>query len=319
MHTKKWTRLLTLALLCVMVLSVCAPALAADYTAFSAAQTGTSKDRTIIMRVGPDKSTADDNVVQTIKRAKGKAFELLGENGDWFFARYEGVEGFVRKADFKVTDPASPAQESSPAQEAAPTASANTPDGDKWGHIKVSGTKVNHTIYCNAVSGGDYKYNKSYYNIFSMTDYSSQVTVLMGHNMRKSAGSARGMFHTLHHVQNAFLGKSTCESCGKSCSGAKTEVFNIDYQGYKKWQLLCFYETPSEGSYGVLANTVTGSSSPGSWISTQYSNAQTSGYKGKVVDSSGTGSDHMMVLITCGDKYGETSTGRLFMVLKAIG
>ena len=53
-------------------------------------------------------------------------------------------------------------------------ATTKAPSGDKWGKIKVSGTNVNHTIYCNAISGNDYKYNKSYYNIFSMTDYSSQ-------------------------------------------------------------------------------------------------------------------------------------------------
>lgn len=313
MHLTKWTRLLALALICIVALGVCAPvALAADYTAFSSAQAGTSKDRTIIVRVNPDKSTSEENVVKSLRKVKGKTFELLGENGDWYYARYEGVEGFVRKVDFAIVDPNAPAQES------APMAATNAPSGDKWGKIKVSGTKINHTIYCNAISGDDYKYNKSYYNIFSMTDYSSQVTVLMGHNMRKSAGSSRGMFHTLHHVQNAFLGKSTCESCRKSCSGAKTSVFDIDYQGYSKWQLLCFYETPSEGSYNVLANTVTGVSSPASWIATQYANAQTSGYKGAVIDSSGSGSDRLMVLITCGDHYGANSTGRLFMVLKAI-
>ncbi len=309
MHAKSLTRLLTIALVCILLLGVSAPALAAQYNAFSSAKTGTSTDRTIIMRVNPDSSTEAENVVKTIKSAKGKSFELLGENGSWYFARYEGSEGFVRKVDFTIVDPnATP----------APAADTSAPSGDKWGKIKVDGTKINHTIYCNAISGNDYKYNKSYYNIFSMTGYSSQVTVLMGHNMRKSASSSRGMFHTLHHVQNAFLGKSACESCGAKCSGAKTSVFDIDYQGYKKWQLLCFYETPTEGAYNILANTVSGASSPGSWISTQYANANTSGYKGGVVDNSGTGSDRLMVLITCGDKYGASSTSRLYMVLKAI-
>ncbi|MEA5060061.1 MAG: hypothetical protein EOM66_01495 [Clostridia bacterium] len=318
MHLKKWSHLLMLALVCILLLGVCAPALAqAEYTAFSPAKIGQSQDRTIILRVSPDSSTAAENVVKTLKRVKGENFDLLGENGDWYYAKYQDAEGFVRKVDFTIIDPNAPTP--TPTPEPTPTADTSAPSGDKWGKIKVDGTKINHTIYCNATSGTDYKYNQSYYYIFAMTNYSSQVSVIMGHNMRKSAGSSRGMFHQLHHVQNAFLGKSTCESCGKSCSGAKTSVFDIDYQGFKKWQLLCFYETPSEGAYSVLANTVGGTGSPGSWISTQYANAQTSGYKGKVVDSSGTGSDHLMVLITCGDKYGSTSTGRLFMVLKAIG
>ena len=321
MHFKKWTRLLAMALVCIMLMGISATALAADYTAFSAAKSGKSLDRTIIMRVAPEQSTEKANVVKTQKSVKGKTFELLGENGDWYFARYKGAEGFVRKVDFSIIDPNAPASTSSTpaADTSAPAANTNAPSGDKWGKIKVDGTKINHTIYCNAISGNDYKYNKSYYNIFALTNYNSQVTVLMGHNMRKSASSSNGMFHTLHHVQNAFLGKGSCESCGKSCSGAKTSIFNIDYQGYKKWQLLCFYETPDTGTYNILSNTVTGVSSPSSWISTQYSNASTSGYKGGIVDSSGSGSDHMMVLITCADKYSATSTGRLFVVLKAVG
>ena len=386
---KKGMRVAALVLVCILLLSMGASAMAAEYSRYSQAKTAVSNDSTIIMRVNPDSATQAENVVKTFSRVEGKTFELLGETGDWYYARYEGSEGFVRKKDFDLqTASASTASTTTPqyskfsaaksgvatdsaiwmrataskdaevtkkfsgvrgktfsllgesgdwyyAQyegaegfvrkqdftlpgQTAPAANLSQPSGDKWGSIKVSGTKINHTIYCNAISGNDYKYNKSYYNIFSMTNYSSQVTVLMGHNMRKSAGSSKGMFHDLHHVQNAFLGRKTCESCGRSCSGAKTDVFNINYQGYSKWKLLCFYETPSSGSYNVLVNTATNTGSPSSWISTQYANARNSNYKGMVLDSSGTGSDRLMVLITCGDTYGSTSTSRLYMVLKAI-
>lgn len=386
---KKGMRVAALVLVCILLLSMGAPAMAAEYSRYSQAKAAVSNDSTIIMRVNPDSSTQAENVVKTFSRVEGKTFELLGETGDWYYARYEGSEGFVRKKDFDLqTASASTASTTTPqyskfsaaksgaatdsaiwmrataskdaevtkkfsgvrgetftllgesgdwyyAQyegaegfvrkqdftlpgQTAPAANLSQPSGDKWGSIKVSGTKINHTIYCNAISGNDYKYNKSYYNIFSMTNYSSQVTVLTGHNMRKSAGSSKGMFHDLHHVQNAFLGRKTCESCGRSCSGAKTDVFNINYQGYSKWKLLCFYETPSSGSYNVLVNTATNTGSPSSWISTQYANARNSNYKGMVLDSSGTGSDRLMVLITCGDTYGSTSTSRLYMVLKAI-
>ena len=386
---KKGMRVAALVLVCILLLSMGASAMAAEYSRYSQAKAAVSNDSTIIMRVNPDSSTQADNVVKTFSRVEGKTFELLGETGDWYYARYEGSEGFVRKKDFDLqTASASTASTTTPqyskfsaaksgvatdsaiwmrasaskdaevtkkfsgvrgetftllgesgdwyyAQyegaegfvrkqdftlpgQTASAANLSQPSGDKWGSIKVSGTKINHTIYCNAISGNDYKYNKSYYNIFSMTNYSSQVTVLMGHNMRKSAGSSKGMFHDLHHVQNAFLGRKTCESCGRSCSGAKTDVFNINYQGYSKWKLLCFYETPSSGSYNVLVNTATNTGSPSSWISTQYANARNSNYKGMVLDSSGTGSDRLMVLITCGDTYGSTSTSRLYMVLKAI-
>ena len=386
---KKGMRVAALVLVCILLLSMGAPAMAAEYSRYSQAKAAVSNDSTIIMRVNPDSSTQADNVVKTFSRVEGKTFELLGETGDWYYARYEGSEGFVRKKDFDLqTASASTASTTTPqyskfsaaksgvatdsaiwmrasaskdaevtkkfsgvrgetftllgesgdwyyAQyegaegfvrkqdftlpgQTASAANLSQPSGDKWGSIKVSGTKINHTIYCNAISGNDYKYNKSYYNIFSMTNYSSQVTVLMGHNMRKSAGSSKGMFHDLHHVQNAFLGRKTCESCGRSCSGAKTDVFNINYQGYSKWKLLCFYETPSSGSYNVLVNTATNTGSPSSWLSSQYANARNSNYKGMVLDSSGTGSDRLMVLITCGDTYGSTSTSRLYMVLKAI-
>ena len=386
---KKGMRVAALVLVCILLLSMGASAMAAEYSRYSQAKAAVSNDSTIIMRVNPDSSTQAENVVKTFSRVEGKTFELLGETGDWYYARYEGSEGFVRKKDFDLqTASASTASTTTPqyskfsaaksgvatdsaiwmrataskdaevtkkfsgvrgktfsllgesgdwyyAQyegaegfvrkqdftlpgQTAPAANLSQPSGDKWGSIKVSGTKINHTIYCNAISGNDYKYNKSYYNIFSMTNYSSQVTVLMGHNMRKSAGSSKGMFHDLHHVQNAFLGRKTCESCGRSCSGAKTDVFNINYQGYSKWKLLCFYETPASGSYNVLVNTATNTGSPSSWISTQYANARNSNYKGMVLDSSGTGSDRLMVLITCGDTYGSTSTSRLYMVLKAI-
>ena len=388
---KKGLRVAALVLVCILLLSMGASAMAAEYSRYSQAKAAVSNDSTIIMRVNPASSTQADNVVKTFSRVEGKTFELLGETGDWYYARYEGSEGFVRKKDFDLPSASTSTASISTATpqyskfsaaksgvatdsaiwmrasaskdaevtkklsgvrgetftllgesgdwyyaqyegaegfvrkqdfslpgQAAPAANLSQPSGDKWGSIKVSGTKINHTIYCNAISGNDYKYNKSYYNIFSMTNYSSQVTVLMGHNMRKSAGSSKGMFHDLHHVQNAFLGRKTCESCGRSCSGAKTDVFNINYQGYSKWKLLCFYETPSSGSYNVLVSTATGTGNPSSWLSTQYANARNSNYKGMVLDSSGTGSDRLMVLITCGDTYGSTSTSRLYMVLKAI-
>ena len=168
----------------------------AQYSKFSAAKSGTATDSAIWMRATASK---DAEVTKKFSGVRGETFTLLGESGDWYYAQYEGAEGFVRKQDFTL-----------PGQ-TVPAANLSQPSGDKWGSIKVSGTKINHTIYCNAISGNDYKYNKSYYNIFSMTNYSSQVTVLMGHNMRKSAGSSKGMFHDLHHVQNAFqIGRASC-------------------------------------------------------------------------------------------------------------
>ncbi|MDR0840170.1 MAG: hypothetical protein LBN26_02130 [Christensenellaceae bacterium] len=333
---KQHTRLFALLLCALLVLSVPALSLAEDYTAenysaspaaasanyssYGTAKQAKSLDKTIYLRKAPDSSSDKANIVKKLKGVKGKTFELLGETGDWYFARYGEAEGFVRKQDFAIFDPNAPEQAAAQTAAAAPSEDTSSPSGDKWGSIKVAGTVINHSIMSNRLnSSGGYKYDETYYNLFALTPYSSQVSVIMGHNMRKSAGSSRGMFHQLHHVQNAFLGKSTCESCGKSCSGAKTSVFNVNYQGYSKWQLVCFYETPASGAYRILENNVYGAGSPSSWLQSQYSNARTSGYKGKVVDDSATASDHLMILITCGDKYGSSSTSRLYVVLKAIG
>ena len=99
---KKGMRATALVLVCILLLSMGSSAMAAEYSRYSQAKAAVSNDSTIIMRVNPDSSTQADNVVKTLSQVEGKTFELLGENGDWYFARYEGSEGFVRKKDFDL-------------------------------------------------------------------------------------------------------------------------------------------------------------------------------------------------------------------------
>ncbi len=66
--------------------------------------TAYATDSSIYMRVRPDKSAEDDNIVKKVEDTWGKEFYLLGITGDWYYARYteDGVDyiGFVRKDDF---------------------------------------------------------------------------------------------------------------------------------------------------------------------------------------------------------------------------
>ena len=135
----------------------------------------------------------------------------------------------------------------------------------------------------------------------------------MGHNMRKSGT----MFHALHHVQNAWLGKGKCERCGKSCGDScKSSVFKIDYNGAKEWELVCFYETEKTEPSSTLAYNALSTGDAGSYASTQLARAA-SNSKGKVLSSAGSG-DKLMMLITCGDMIGGSTGARLYMLLKAI-
>lgn len=72
------------------------------YTAYTSARVGVSTDTSIYIRKQPISSTAATNVVVKISNAKGKSFSLLGENGDYYYAAYNGYKGFVRKQDFEV-------------------------------------------------------------------------------------------------------------------------------------------------------------------------------------------------------------------------
>ncbi|MBR2329201.1 MAG: hypothetical protein IKA58_04895, partial [Clostridia bacterium] len=81
-----------------------APGMTAPTTTYPKAKVGVSNDRTIYMRVKPDKSTAKENVVLKVTGARGAQFSLLGESGDWYYASYNGSTGYVRKQDFTVND-----------------------------------------------------------------------------------------------------------------------------------------------------------------------------------------------------------------------
>ena len=146
---KKGMRVAALVLVCILLLSMGASAMAAEYSRYSQAKAAVSNDSTIIMRVNPDSSTQADNVVKTFSRVEGKTFELLGETGDWYYARYEGSEGFVRKKDFDLPS----------ASTSTPATSTATPQYSKFSAAK-SGTATDSAIWMRASASKDAEVTK---------------------------------------------------------------------------------------------------------------------------------------------------------------
>ncbi len=219
--------------------------------------------------------------------------------------------------EITVTPQPTRAPEDGAAEDGAAVKSEPTPaaaKGDVWGSISIPGART-YSIYSNRADGkGGYYYNKDYNHIFSMTPQGAQVAVIMGHNMRKSGK----MFHALHHVQNAWLGKVKCERCGASCTAAnKASTFSIAYDGYQKWDLVCFYETESREPASTLSFNALSTGGVSAWLDYQLSRAG-SAPKGMTVGTASSG-DKLMILITCGDKVGGSTGARLYMVLKAVG
>ena len=193
---------------------------------------------------------------------------------------------------------------------AAPTPSSTAKaSGDVWGSISIPGG-AGYSIYSNRGDGkGGYYYNKDYNHIFSMTPQNAQVAVIMGHNMRKSGS----MFHALHHVQNAWLGKSKCE---KGCSidpAAKTSTFYITYANHTQWQLVAFFEG-SAAMRNTFAQNYGATGAQKASLISQFLGYSTGTYKGAVVGSAAE-TDDIMVFITCGDKGSKGGTF-LCMLLK---
>ena len=148
---KKGLRITALVLVCILLLSMGSSAMAAEYSRYSQAKAAVSNDSTIIMRVNPDSSTQADNVVKTLSQVEGKTFELLGENGDWYFARYEGSEGFVRKKDFDLPS----------ASTSATSTSTATPQYSKFSAAK-SGVATDSAIWMRAAASKDAEVTKKF-------------------------------------------------------------------------------------------------------------------------------------------------------------
>lgn len=312
---------------------------AASYTKYDKAKAATSNDRTIYMRVNPDKSSAKENIVVKVTNARGAAFSLLGENGDWYYAQYilngATYNGFVRKQDFTVNDGTVPNTNTGTTTNTSgyTYAKVTGTKADAWGYIKrIPGTNIgsdygklyDNNIYCNGLNskGTDYYYNaysgkKNYF--FSLMPQNADTAVISGHNMR----SSKTGFNNLHNVQDKL----------RSGGSSADTIFEISYGGKTKWQVVCFFELNEDTMRSastrkaaqqtiVLGSYGTSGSSKSAWLNTVMGYASST-YKGAKV-SSASASDKLMLLYTCGD-YGNgegRSAGgyqNLYFLLKAIG
>ena len=308
------------------------------------ATTGTTTGN-VNFRQGP--GTGYSKVSGCAKVPKGSTVTILEQTNGWYKVTYKSYTGYL-SADYVAVIGGGASAPGS----AGSTGGVNTPgstgnnvgsvssngtkyakytgtSADIWGSMSVAGTNINDNIYCNAVnSKGQFVYNaysSSKNNLYALSYLTDPIAVIYGHNMRKVAKKQTTNLglHELHHVQNAWLGKDKCEACGRSCSGAKTSTFNINYNGSSSWTLVGFFELSNSTmssaaqrkkiqTYASFNSTLTGSAKQ-QWVDTMMSYCN-SKYLGATLGSI-SGSDKVMVIITCADKSGSKNQS-MYMILK---
>ena len=296
-------------------------------------------------RQGP--GTGYSKVSGCAKVPKGSTVTILEQTNGWYKVTYKSYTGYLSADYVRVVGGGASAPGS-----AGSTGGVNTPgstgnnvgsvssngtkyakytgtSADIWGSMSVAGTNISDNIYCNAMnSKGQFVYNaysSSKNNLYALSYLTDPIAVIYGHNMRKVAKKQTTNLglHELHHVQNAWLGKAKCEYCGRSCSGAKTSTFNINYNGSSSWTLVGFFELSNSTmssaaqrkkiqTYASFNSTLTGSAKQ-QWVDTMMSYCN-SKYLGATLGSI-SGSDKVMVIITCADKSGSKNQS-MYMILK---
>lgn len=308
------------------------------------ATTGTTTGN-VNFRQGP--GTGYSKVSGCAKVPKGSTVTILEQTNGWYKVTYKSYTGYLSADYVRVVGGGASAPGS-----AGSTGGVNTPgstgnnvgsvssngtkyakytgtSADIWGSMSVAGTNIDDNIYCNAVNNkGQFVYNaysSSKNNLYALSYLTDPIAVIYGHNMRKVAKKQTTNLglHELHHVQNAWLGKAKCEYCGRSCSGAKTSTFNINYNGSSSWTLVGFFELSNSTmssaaqrkkiqTYASFNSTLTGSAKQ-QWVDTMMSYCN-SKYLGATLGSI-SGSDKVMVIITCADKSGSKNQS-MYMILK---
>ena len=308
------------------------------------ATTGTTTGN-VNFRQGP--GTGYSKVSGCAKVPKGSTVTILEQTNGWYKVTYKSYTGYLSADYVRVVGGGASAPGS-----AGSTGGVNTPgstgnnvgsvssngtkyakytgtSADIWGSMSVAGTNISDNIYCNAVNNkGQFVYNaysSSKNNLYALSYLTDPIAVIYGHNMRKVAKKQTTNLglHELHHVQNAWLGKAKCEYCGRSCSGAKTSTFDINYNGSSSWTLVGFFELSNSTmssaaqrkkiqTYASFNSTLTGSAKQ-QWVDTMMSYCN-SKYLGATLGSI-SGSDKVMVIITCADKSGSKNQS-MYMILK---
>ena len=296
------------------------------------ATTGTTTGN-VNFRQGP--GTGYSKVSGCTKVPKGSTVTILEQTNGWYKVTYKSYTGYL-SADYVAVAGSGTNTPGSTGNNVGSVSSNGTQyakytgtSADIWGSMSVAGTNISDNIYCNAMnSKGQFVYNaysSSKNNLYALSYLTDPIAVIYGHNMRKVAKKQTTNLglHELHHVQNAWLGKAKCEYCGRSCSGAKTSTFNINYNGSSSWTLVGFFELSNSTmssaaqrkkiqTYASFNSTLTGSAKQ-QWVDTMMSYCN-SKYLGATLGSI-SGSDKVMVIITCADKSGSKNQS-MYMILK---
>ena len=309
---------------------------------YDKAKSAVSKDNNIYVR---STATSSTKGATKLRNMRGKTFTVLGTDstGSFLYVDYNGTRGFVRAQDFTFTS--GNVVEQKPNNNTGTNggnvtsnntgmAAIGTPAGkgtgsssEKWGSITIPGAGT-YPIYGNYIGEKkgktyyyyDYVLRKSYYYVHTTTAQGSQVAVVMGHNNRKKVGTSNSYFHNLHHIQNAILGKSSCEKCKASCSGYGKSI-SASWEGSSSWEVVAFFEVPKNKAY---KNILPQMAQPWSYTTAQYlsnvkSYVNTFSGKSWANTSALTDNGKYMMLVTCGDSGDNSSIAKLYMLLKAVG
>ena len=305
-----------------------------------------SKDNNIYVR---STATSSTKGATKLRNMRGKTFTVLGTDstGSFLYADYNGTRGFVRAQDFTFTggnvveqkpnnnnNNTTGATGGNVTSNNTGMAAIGTPAGkgtgsssEKWGSISIPGAGT-YPIYGNYIGEKkgktyyyyDYVLRKSYYYVHTTTAQGSQVAVVMGHNNRKKVGTSNSYFHNLHHIQNAILGKSSCEKCKASCSGYGKSI-SASWEGSSSWEVVAFFEVPKNKAY---KNILPQMAQPWNYTTAQYlsnvkSYVNTFSSKSWMNEGALTDNGKYMMLVTCGDSGDNDSIAKLYMLLKAVG
>ena len=309
---------------------------------YDKAKSAVSKDNNIYVR---STATSSTKGATKLRNMRGKTFTVLGTDasGSFLYADYNGTRGFVRAQDFTFTS--GNVVEQKPNNNTGTNggnvtsnntgmAAIGTPAGkgtgsssEKWGSITIPGAST-YPIYGNYIGEKkgktyyyyDYVLRKSYYYVHTTTAQGSQVAVVMGHNNRKKVGTSNSYFHNLHHIQNAILGKSSCEKCKASCSGYGKSI-SASWEGSSSWEVVAFFEVPKNKAY---KNILPQMAQPWNYTTAQYlsnvkSYVNTFSSKSWMNEGALTDNGKYMMLVTCGDSGDNDSIAKLYMLLKAVG
>ena len=309
---------------------------------YDKAKSAVSKDNNIYVR---STATSSTKGATKLRNMRGKTFTVLGTDstGSFLYVDYNGTRGFVRAQDFTFTS--GNVVEQKPNNNTGTNggnvtsnntgmAAIGTPAGkgtgsssEKWGSITIPGAGT-YPIYGNYIGEKkgktyyyyDYVLRKSYYYVHTTTAQGSQVAVVMGHNNRKKVGTSNSYFHNLHHIQNAILGKSSCEKCKASCSGYGKSI-SASWEGSSSWEVVAFFEVPKNKAY---KNILPQMAQPWNYTTAQYlsnvkSYVNTFSSKSWANTSALTDNGKYMMLVTCGDSGDNDSIAKLYMLLKAVG